>query len=157
MQARILGVAVLLLLLSVSCFGQAPTYTAFYESNLTASATALTIQQPATPLRTARIVGAMVYCSAACTITLEHATTGATTTALAGAAVSPGYSAPTILARRDSNVAAGTVVTKYTVGAGETKAIESAMVLQLAANYSMTLRSAVMTGTVRITWVWTEE
>lgn len=148
---------ILLLAVCLPAFSQYADYTAFDERNLTAAAGAVTIQQPASPTRTARIRGASIYCSVACTATLEHNTTGATTTAFATSSASPGLAASTILARHTSNVAVGTVVNKYSVSAGETKVIDSTMILQPTAGLSFTLRVATMTGTIRITWQWVEE
>lgn len=145
----------LLAVAGIACAQQA-NYTAYREASLSAAAEAVTIQQPASPTRTAYITGAWIYCSVACVVTLEHSGSAATTTSFTPTAATPGIGASTIMAFHTSNVGSGTVVSKYDLGAGETKSLAMTAVLPMVANSNMTFRIASITGSVRITWMWNE-
>lgn len=148
----------LLLLLAASAFAQSNVYSIFREEALSSAATALTIQQPASPSKNATILAAMVYCSAATTVTLEHSGTAASSNEITPDANTPGSTAATIRAFSGSNVGVGTTKAKYSCAAGQTIPLEfsgTALIRTAAANY--TLRIASMTGTVYLFWMWRED
>lgn len=133
-----------------------PSYTATRTSTLTSSAEVITIQQPATPLRKLQFQGAAIYCSVACDLTVERDGTAATGTALAASAVNPLYRASTVSAYRSSDVGAGTTLATYTISAGGTLSLDLADKFLIGAGENFTLRTASITGTVRITVQWKE-
>lgn len=148
----------LILIFAASAFAQSNVYSVFREESLSSAATALTIQQPSSPSKTATILGAMVYCSVATTVTLEHSGSAASATAVTPDPNTPGSSAATILAYRGSNVGSGTTKAKYACAAGQTIPLdftETSILRTSGANY--TIRVASMTGTVYLFWMWRED
>lgn len=141
--------SVLLLLVS-SAFAQAE-YVALYEANLSAAASVITVQSPATgAARSVRFVGAYVYCAAVCDVTLERDGTAATATAITPAAVSLSAPAAQTKAYRSSDVGAGTVIGKYTIPAGGTQVIDLGSAVILRAGGNLSLRTSSITGIARI-------
>ena len=156
-----------LLLLIPICFGQrsildqvdqARFYTAYYKFTPSESAAVLTVQQPAGASFNLQFVGAYVYCSVACEITLERNGTAASTTSFTPSPVNPNGYAATAVAYRDSNVGTGTVIAKYVLAAGTDKTIDlSGTRCKFGSGVeNLTLRSASVTGEVRMLVQWGE-
>lgn len=152
-----------LLLMVALCYGQAPkrvnAYTASRENTgLSNSAEVVTIQQPASGSRTVVFKRASIYCSVACTVTLERDGTAATATSLTVVKAHSGAATATATAWRGSDVGVGTVVSKHYIGAGTT------LPLDLSAMYligdgtakNLTLRTSAITGTAVINILWEE-
>lgn len=92
-----------------------------YKETTAATSEAITIQQPASGARTVHLVIASVYCSVACTATFEIDGAAATTTTLAIAPIvlpRSGSVSIKTTAFSASNVGAGTVLGKTSIGAG---------------------------------------
>jgi hypothetical protein len=142
-----------------------PVYTAIYEdATLSSAAGVTTIQQPAAPKKKARLIGVKVYSSAEVVVTLEHSGTAATTTASTSITRQPGVNElPTLLFYTASNAGAGQVWDKTTIPAGTEKTWgcldEEAWCGTMPKTVGMnwTVRSASMTGTLRVTWMWAEQ
>lgn len=149
---------IILFSIAAGAVAQTNVYSVFREESPTGAATALTIQQPASPTKNATILGAYIYCSAACTATLEHTGTPATNTEVTPDPNTPGSPAATIRAFRSSDVGSGTTKNKYAIVAGGYVLLEfngTQLTRTAAANY--TIRIAGMTGTVYLLWMWREE
>lgn len=149
---------VLISLFAASAVAQTNVYSVFREESLSGAATALTIQQPASPSKNITLLGAYAYCSVACTLTLEHTGSAATATEVTPDPNTPGSSAATLRAFRSSNVGSGTTKNKFNIAAGGYLPLEfngTQLTKTAAANY--TLRIASMTGTVYLFWLWRED
>jgi hypothetical protein len=153
-------------LLALSAFAQQPqgyVTTPRYQANHTASAATsdvVTVQQVANGYKTVFFEKAWVYCSAACSFTLEQRGTAATTTALTPAALN--QSPPSAVAAFSaSNVGTGAYVSNaYNVAAGGTFVVDlSYMFLNqnggTAQNLSIRVSSA--SGTISTTIQWVEQ
>jgi hypothetical protein len=161
---------VIMTLLAGSLFAQKPQYpyfTALYEASPSGAAVATSLQQPATATRAIRIVGAQLYCSVACTITLEAA---AAATATESTAISkmPGQTenATARFFTASNAVAPSVAINKYVVAAGNTMTVtftegadegDTVGALPRIAGLNYTLRTSSITGDVKITWFWREE
>jgi hypothetical protein len=134
------------------------------DAVLSAAATALTVQKPAsdgvTNGRDVTLESAFVYCSVACNVTQSYNGTAATATAGTVARLPPvGGAAATATAWTASNVGVGTSVGGIIhVGAGQTVVIDlSKLTLNGAgtgANYTVSV--GTMSGTANITVTWSE-
>ena len=130
------------------------------DVSLTASTTALTIQQPATNGKQVAFDVATVYCSVACNVT--QAQNGAAATATAGTAVAalPGSaSAAVATVWTASNVGAGTTIPPVLhIAGGSTVTIDISQLgmgnTGTATNYTISVSS--ITGTANITIYWRE-
>lgn len=137
-----------------------PTFTAIYEGSLSAAAGVATLQQPASPTKTITLLSLQLYCSVACTITLDAggAASGSTT---AVRPTSPSQSeAATARWYSDSNASAASVaIAKYYLAAGETRKVEIAgnMILAKAPSQNFTLRSNAITGTANYLALYRED
>ena len=155
---------VLISLLAVACLAQMPkrnnTYTVSYADTPAASATVLTIQQPAASANDAEVIWASIYCSVDCVVELERDGTAATTTAATEVGTSVNSPTPTGTAFSASNVGNGTTVDTFTVIAAQPQAINlTAYGLALKGSgttKNVTLRTDSITGTVRMTICWRE-
>lgn len=132
-----------------------PTFNAYYEATLAGSPAVVTVQQPAAnAASTVRFKTASVYCSVACDVTVERSGTAATSTALTPVSVNASMTAAAkTKAFSASNAGVGTVLNKFTIGAGGTMAIDL-MPLTLSGagtDKNLTFRTSSVTGTVRIT------
>ncbi len=141
------------LLLALSIFAQDRTYTGLCETS-----SACTIQQPASPSKTIALIGFQIKCPTTCTVTLEHHTAGATSTAVTPAGTSPqGVPAASAGLFKNSNVATGTAINKFTPSTGSdfTVRFEPGTRINRTAGLSYTVRPS--TSDTTITWVWKEE
>lgn len=132
--------------------------------SLSTSATAATLQQPATnslpvsfPSSTtggSPPVGASVYCSVACVATVSRNGTAATTTAGSVVNVNPNEPPAVVTFFTASNTTPGTTLAVFNIGAGGTQGIDLS-VLKLGAGgtaVNLTISIASVTGTVNITF-----
>lgn len=148
----------LVLIFAASAFGQSKVYSVFREESLSSADTALTIQQPSSPTKTATILAATVYCEAATTVILEHSGTAATATAVTPDPNTPTSTAATILAFRSSDAGAGTTKAKYACAAGQTISLDfNGVALLRTAGANYTIRVGTMSGTVYLFWMWRED
>jgi hypothetical protein len=162
---QVLWLFILALLVAVCVLAQtapSPTtrvYSAFYAATPTGGETVLTIQQPATGARDIRFLAASVYCSVACTASLEmngSAASSATTTATkldsrAPAAASVIYAA--------SNSTGGTVINQYEIAAGSQVAVEGiglVMGANVASKQNISIRISAISGSANIWIAWLE-
>ena len=131
---------------------------------LAASATALTVQQPAVtagvPGVAMQLESATIYCSVACSVTQrQNETTAATATASTPKAIAPVNGAPNGTAYSASNASGGTVIPPVlTLPAGSTITLDLSSITLPAGNAksSYTVAIASLTGDVNITIVWKE-
>lgn len=130
---------------------------------LSGTATALTIQQPATTANpspnTVTLESAVVYCSVACVVSQAQNGTAATATAATIAPISPVGSTAVATAWSASNVGGGTAVPPIiNVSAGNTITIDLSKVTLpkggSTVNYTVSIAS--ITGTANITMIWKE-
>jgi len=150
----------LALILAAGLSLRADEYTLSDTEVLSGTATAITIQQTASVNTNVKVVGVYVYCSVACTVTLERSGTAATTTLTAPVATSPGYAATTLTGYINSNVGAGTVVGQaggYPVAAGSYLALRflgadgsSSVNLRRGAADNFTVKVAAISGTAKL-------
>jgi hypothetical protein len=137
-----------------------PFFSTYRTASLSAAAEVVTIHAPTGPSSTGMkvyLVGASVYCSVACTVTLEQAGTAPTTTA--NAVVQLGQNANHVSAANayhTSNVGAGTVISTLDLAAGETKGIDLTGITlpYIGATSNFTLRTSAITGTAKILIKW---
>lgn len=147
----------LLLLAAGSCFAQAG-YVVMAEDSLTAAASVVTIQPPSSDAaRTVRFVGAYVYCSVQCDVTLERDGSAATTTSMTVVGLNSSVPASKTLAFRSSNVGAGMALGKYTVPAGGTQVIDLGQLVLHGSGGNVTLRTNSITGTARVAIQFSED
>lgn len=136
----------------------AQEYTATKETDLSGAAEVVTVQQPATGAKTVRFVGAYIYCSVACNVTLERTGTAATSTALTRVPVHEDMAAAVATAWSSSNVGVGSVVGKYSIAAGGSTSIpmETMALYGNGTGKNVTLRTSSITGNVKIIIQWKE-
>ncbi len=150
----------LLLAIALPLAAQTPTYTATQTTSLSSAAEVITIQAPGAantrPTKLITLAGVSVYCSVACTVTIERDGTAATTTALTPASLD--YHFPVALATtyHSSNVGTGTVLSSYAIAAMATAVIDLSSKQLLSGGDNLTLRTSSITGTVVINLQWTE-
>lgn len=147
----------LLVMMACAAFAQAD-YVVMSEDSLTAAASVVTVQSPSSnAARVVRFVGAYVYCSVTCDVTLERNGTAATATSVTPVAVNASAPAAKTAAYKLSDVGAGTVIGKYTVPAGGTQVIDLASAAIMAPGGNLSLRTSAITGGARIAIQFKEE
>jgi len=154
MTAKLLSIA---LSLSLARAAESPPnlHGVYQEVSLSGTAAVITVQQPVSGAREVTFEGAVIYCSAACVLTLEI--NGTPATATAGTVIKLNTKAPTARAVvfTSSNVGVGTVVGKYESPTGIAKSgLSLGVVTGTAQNF--TLRTNAITATVRILLMWSE-
>ena len=139
-----------------SLFGQAAkgTYTYEKETSLSGAAETVTIHLPAGN-RTVRFVGATVYCSVACTVTLSRDGPAPTTTAGTATRLNITNSGATAVPYHTSNVGATAPLKNYNLAATEEKIIDL-VDKGLIPGENLTLATSAITGTARIYFQWKE-
>lgn len=135
--------------------GRRGTYSVERKASLSGAAEVVTVQLPASTNRTARLVGASVYCSVECEFTLERDGSLATTTALTPAKLFSTDATVTAGAYHTSNVGSGTTFARHVVPAGGTLSLDLADV-GLKAGETFTVRTASITGTAIVNVKWEE-
>lgn len=158
--------SLILFFVALACYGQS-CFTAVYEKTLAGAAGAASIQQPASPSKSASLIKLQLYGSVATTFTLEGAGIASTTLSTAIARTRPGdLTLPTVQFYTDSNAAApATVINKYVLAAGETKAVSfedpniraKPGLLHRSPAINYTVRSDSITGDIKVTFLWCEE
>lgn len=149
---------VLLVILTVSLLlaqGRG-VYTYEKATTLSAAAEVVTVHLASGSQRTVQFIAATVYCSVACTATMERngtaptATVGAVSTDWGGGSI-----AASAVPYYSSNVGSPTVGKTYNIAAGEEKPIDMVNV-GLRAGQNITLRTSSITGNARIFFEWRE-
>ena len=155
-QTAILLVAACLMALAQP---QAGLYCAAKTTALTGAAEVITIQQPATGSRSVAFRGASIYSSVEAALTLERDGTAASSTTLAVVKLNASADTATATAWSSSNVGAGTTLSAYTVPAGGTLVLDLGGIWMLGDGTAknLTLRTASITGTVKINVCWQEQ
>jgi hypothetical protein len=129
-------------------------------TSLTAAAEVLTVQHTVNTNRTVAFKNAYLYCSVACTVTLERNGTAASSTANTIVNDNPANTfaqTTTASAFNTSNVGTGTVVNVYQIGAGGFLSLDlSNFILPAGVADNLTLRSNSITGTVQFQLTWVE-
>lgn len=151
-----------LLLSAMTIAAQNPViYQAVKTTSLSGTAEVVTVQQIASGKATLQFQYAWVYCSVACSFTLEMNGTAATATTLTAKKLPPQSAAPTATAWSGSDVGTGSYVSAgYQVAAGQTFTIDIGQLYitkgaGTAGNLS--IRTSAITGTAEITIQWTEK
>lgn len=150
-------VIALLAMLFTRLLPASESYSYFREVTLSASTDRLTVQQPTTVIRTANFVGASIYCSVACTITMDRSGGIATSTAAIPTKVNPPAAAPTIVVFTASNGSAGTTINKYVLSAGQTLPIDLSAISLDVTNSNLSFTTSSITGDVKIFLMWREQ
>lgn len=152
----------LLIFCALSAWSQTGgVYTAYKQTALSSAAEILTVQQAAGIVpRTATFTGAYIWCSVACTVTVERNGTAATTTAQTPAPANPQSGPSELQAFNTSNVGVGSVIAgPFNLAASQGMPIDLAKVAfaaNSAAAQNITLRTNSITGTVNLGFVWQE-
>lgn len=136
------------------------TFSVTKATSLSTAAEVITVQHTATSTKSARFVTAYIYCSVACSVTLERGGTNATATPLTVTNDNPlngAASVSTCTAYSASNSTSGTVINTYNLTAGGFLSID-ASIFQLSAGIldNITFRTSAITGNVVIQAVWRE-
>lgn len=150
----------LLLILLACCvpsFAASETYIYLREVTLSSSTDKLTIQQPATVIRGVEFVGGSIYCSVACTVTMDRTGTAATTTAATPTKLNSISSASSVSIYTASNAGTGTTITKFVIAAGQTLPIDLRETWISAANGNINFTTSSITGDVKIFLMWREQ
>jgi hypothetical protein len=137
-------------LLAIPALAQG-TYWVEVETSLSGAAEVVTLHRPSTGARAVQPTDAVVYCSVACTFTVERDGTAPTATAVSIVKTNSTQSAATATAwKQPNNVGtAARVLPKNQVLAGSSTAIElDDHSLQKGEN--ITIRTSSITGTARI-------
>lgn len=158
---RLLCLAALAALALAPAFAQQNRFSATTgDASLSAAATTLTIQKPATNGKNVVLESVTIYCSVACNVSQAVNGTGATATAATVAAIPPNtQQLQTATAWTASNVGNGTAIggIVHLPSAGTQPIDVSKITLNGAgtgANYSVTI--AAITGVANITIIWSE-
>lgn len=148
-----------LLGLAVAAWAQTSTYNyvVSQSTSLSAAAEVVTVQLNAAPTKLVTANAASVYCSAACTFQLERDGSAASTTALTIVPVDPIAPASQCAAYHSSNVGSGTVLSQYTLGAGQMQVIDLSQKHLTGSGQNLTIRTNSITGTVQINIQWSEK
>lgn len=138
----------LLCLVSACAFAQAPTFAVFRESTLAGAGEALTLQQPSSSAKDTLPQSAALYCSVACTVTLEINGTAASSTAGTVVDLLGQSNTSTTTAWVASDVGTGTTVAKYVIAAGSTYVVDLTGIRLRGSNTAknMSLRVNSITG-----------
>jgi type IV secretory pathway TrbL component len=142
--------------LAVPALAQVGPYKIF-QRQTAATAAILTVQQPATASKTVIFDKARVYCSAACTFSVERDGTAATTTAGTIAKLTSSLPNATATAWTASNVGSGTQISEtYDLAAGGSLELDISKLRLVgngtAINVSLRVASASGTITTAISW-----
>lgn len=146
---------ILILLLSSVLSGQG-TYGYERTASLSGAASVVTIHLLTGASHTVRFQGATVYCSVACTFTLEFNGSAPTGT-LAGTTPDLGGTArtPQAKAYHTSDSSGGVTIKTYTVAASTETSIDLSFI-GLKATNNLTIRTSSITGTARTYFQWRE-
>jgi hypothetical protein len=139
--------------------GAQTLFTESQSATLVSAAQVVTVQQPASASMQVVFQGAYIYCSVACSWTLERNGTAATSTTQTPTQVNPTTNiAATATGWVSSNVGVGTVIGNYSLGAGQSLSINLAGVFMTGngTGSNLTLRSSSVTGTTNCIIQWTE-
>lgn len=148
---------VLFLLLAALAPALATDYAFSYSTTVSSAAAVVTLQRDATGGKNPHMLGASLYCSVACTVTLERDGTPATTS-LDGSATklwSSGGSTQRAQAYSASNVGTGRVIGRYYICAACTTVVDLSR-LYLVSDGNFTFRSSSISGTAAVNWYWEE-
>lgn len=136
------------------------TFSTYKQTTLAGTAEVLTVQHTAAAIRNVRFISGYMYCSVACTITLERSGTAATSTAHTIVNLNPNNlnkRATNSQTYHTSNVGVGTVINTYHIPAGGILTIDLVnfqLNSRIADNLS--LRSSAVSGDVALGLVWQE-
>lgn len=149
--------AILLVLMAIPALAQG-TYWVEVETSLSGAAEAVTVHRPSTNgSRNVSFADASVYCSAACTFTVERDGTAPTATTVATVKTNSTQVASSATAwKAPNNVGtANRTLAKNYVSAGNTLAI-GLEDNELRPGDNLTIRTSSITGTAKITIRWRE-
>lgn len=137
------------------------TFSTTKSTSLSTAAEILTLQHPAASTRSARLVSMYMYCSVACTVTLERGGSAASTVANTISNVNAANVfalTTTCNAYNTSNVGTGTVINVYNIAAGGYLSLDTSNLFQLPAGIldNVTLRTNAITGNVVLQMIWRE-
>jgi hypothetical protein len=124
------------------------------ETALTAASEKVTLAMP-TGGRTAKLIGATVYCSAAATFTLSRDGTAPTGTLATAVKLNTTSASASARVYHTSDAGAGTTIKTYTCAAGSEIGIDLPD-KGLLASENISIASNSITGTVRIYFQWRE-
>lgn len=158
---------ILALIASTGAFADS-YFTHIYEKTLSAAAGAVTLQQPAVPLKSGRLIGVQVKSSVAATFTIESSLPATTTASTAISNTQLGDTTKaTFLVFDDSNATDATPeINSVDVAAAETKTIlfnpdpltgDSPGKISASPNVAYTVRSNSITGDIKVTLFWSEK
>lgn len=127
---------------------------------LSGTAEVLTVQHAASTNKTVQFLSGYIYCSAVCTVTLEHGGTVASSTANTIVNLNPNNShaaTTTSQAYYSSNVGTGTVINIYNLPAGSFASIDlNNFILPGGILDNLTLRTNAITASVQLQLTWLE-
>jgi hypothetical protein len=150
-----------LFLLTAAAFAQTNSYGVTKVTTLAGAAEVITVQGAMAAgtrlIRTVSFKNFDVTCSVACTVALERDGTAATATALTINPLNNNMPASTAVAFSGSNVGGGTVLSNYSLTAGQTISVSLAGKQLLQGADNLTLRTSSITGTTNINLTWDEK
>lgn len=135
-------------------------YVVSRTASLSSAAAVVTVQQPASGAASVvHFVGAYVYCSAACDVTLERNGTAATATATTPVSVNSSVPAAKSTAFYSSDVGTGSTIGTYSLPASGSQVLDLSAVYLYGSGTSknVTVRTSAITGTVKIVIQFSEE
>lgn len=145
---------ILAALLLLPCSFGSGVYTYEKSTTLSSAAETVTIHLPTGSNGTVKFLGASVYSSVATSFTLERDGSAPTATAVTPAEMNGGATGEA-RAYHTSNVGSSTTIKTYNVFAADEKRIDLPE-KGLTAGQNLTIRTASMTGSVRIFIQWME-
>lgn len=144
----------LLLLFTLPLLGQ--EYTLVRTSSLSGAVEKLTVQQPSSGAKKITFKRAFIQCSAACVVTVSRNGTAASGTALTPTPLITGNTA-TATGWRSSNAGSGTVLSTFSLAAGEGTPIDLTGIFLTGTgttkNLSIATDSITATVYININWV----
>lgn len=163
MKQRFVCFTGFLVLAALSLPLAAQSYVVSKSASLSSAASVVTVQNTATNTRVVRITGAYVYCSIACSFTVERNGTAATGTALSVYGLSPSSPAAVVTAYHTSDVGSGTVLETFNVPAASSRSIPfldekgaGMIILPQGTSNNFTIRTSSISGTADIVISFTE-
>lgn len=132
-------------------------YTAHKDTTLSGAAEVVTIRVPSGTNKSAFLIDAALYCSVACTVTLEIQGTYSSGTTITPTKSNSNHAASEILATYSTSIASTTTVAKYTLSAGEKLPLDMRGYVLNTAEDAITFRTSSITGVANILVRWEQK
>ncbi len=146
---------IMLAVLALTAFAQqqnanTKTYTVFKETSLAAAAEVVTLRVPSNTNKSAFVLDANLYCSVACTVTVESNGTYASGTTITPTKGRTSWPASEMLATYGTSISSTTTRMSFTLAAGEKLPLDFRGTFLTDAADALTFRTNSITGTFSV-------